>query len=90
MNNAEKVNVNIIEEWIAGRGKNPVTWKTLTETLRDTGLNVLAGEIEAVKSYNKAQLCELYSIYVAKEKKSGSDNNKKNPTEMCLLHLYEL
>ena len=61
MNNAEKVNVTILEEWIAGRGKNPVSWKTLIKTLRNTGLNVLAGEIEAVKSYSKAQLRELYS-----------------------------
>ena len=49
MNDAEKVNVTILEEWIAGRGKYPVTWKTLTETLCDTGLSVLAGEIAVVK-----------------------------------------
>ena len=48
-NDAEKVNVTILEEWIAGRGKHPVTWKTLTETLCDTGLSVLAGEIAVVK-----------------------------------------
>ena len=49
MNDAEKVNVTILEEWIAGRGKYPVTWKTLTKILQDLELNVLAGEIEAVK-----------------------------------------
>ena len=58
-NDAEKVIVNILEEWIAGRGKRPVTWKTLTEALCDTGLSVLAREIEAVKLHTKTQLSEL-------------------------------
>ena len=62
MNDAEKINETILEEWIAGRGKHPVTWKTLTEILQDTGLNVLAGEIEAVKlktAHRQAQSSEL-------------------------------
>lgn len=58
MNDAEKVNVNILEVWISGQGKLPVTWETLTQTLRDTELRVLAGEIEAVKLYSKVQLSE--------------------------------
>ena len=50
MNDAEKTTANILEEWIAGKGKHPVTWKTLTEVLHDSELSVLAGEIEAVNS----------------------------------------
>ena len=49
MNDALEINIEIIEEWVCGRGKHPVTWKTLTEVLRDIELNTLAGEIEAVK-----------------------------------------
>ena len=62
MNDAEKINETILEEWIAGRGKHPVTWKTLTEILQDTGLNVLAGEIADVKlktAHRQAQSSEL-------------------------------
>ena len=59
MNDAEKVIVNILEEWIAGKGKHPVTWKTLTETLRDTGLTVLAREMEAVRLHTNTHLSEL-------------------------------
>ena len=59
MNDAEKINVTILEEWIAGRGKHPVTWRTLTEILQDTGLNVLAGEIADVKF--KAAHCQAQS-----------------------------
>ena len=48
-NDAEQINSEIIQQWIAGRGRHPVTWKTLTETLHDSELNTLAGDIEAVK-----------------------------------------
>ena len=48
-NDAEQINSEIIQQWIAGRGKRPVTWETLTEVLRDSELTTLAGEIEAVK-----------------------------------------
>ena len=48
---AEKLNFEILQEWLTGRGKQPVTWKTLTNTLRDVGLAVLASDIEAVKLY---------------------------------------
>ena len=46
-NDANKINREIIEEWVAGKGKHPVTWKTLTKVLRDIELNTLAEEIEA-------------------------------------------
>ena len=49
MNKAEEINKEILEQWIAGRGKHPVTWKTLTEVLHDIELNMLAEEIEAIK-----------------------------------------
>ena len=59
MNDAEKTTANILEEWIAGKGKCPVTWKTLTEVLHDSELSVLAGEIEAVKLQNNAHFSKL-------------------------------
>ena len=45
----EQVNMEVLKEWITGRGKHPVTWKTLVEVLHDIELSTLAGEIEAVK-----------------------------------------
>ena len=44
--NAERINTEILREWVTGRGKKPVTWKTLTEVLRDIELSDLASEIE--------------------------------------------
>ena len=61
-NDAEKITVAILAEWIAGRGRHPVSWKTLIDVLHNTGLSVLAGEIEAVKVqtvHSKAQSSEL-------------------------------
>ena len=46
MNKAEEINKEILEQWITGRGKHPVTWKTLAEVLRDIELSTLAEEIE--------------------------------------------
>ena len=50
MNDSNEINIEIIEEWVTGKGKHPVTWKTLTEVLRDIELSTLAEEIEAIKS----------------------------------------
>ena len=50
MKDAEKINIEVLQEWIAGRGLCPVTWKTLTDVLCDVELSVLAKEIQNVKS----------------------------------------
>ena len=49
MNDEPEINLEIIQQWVTGRGKHPVTWKTLTEVLRDIELSTLAEEIEAIK-----------------------------------------
>ena len=49
LNDAERINSEILQEWLTGRGKQPVTWATLVEVLRDIELSTLATEIEAVK-----------------------------------------
>ena len=46
---AEQINMEILEEWVRGRGRQPVSWPTLTEVLRDVELRELASGIEAVK-----------------------------------------
>ena len=51
VNDAEEINKEILEQWTTGRGKHPVTWKTLTEVLYDIELSTLAGEIKAVKCH---------------------------------------
>ena len=46
---AEEINTEILQEWLTGKGKQPVNWATLVEVLYDIELSALAGEIEAVK-----------------------------------------
>ena len=46
---AMQINTEILREWATGRGKQPVSWETLTEVLRNIGLGALASEIEAMK-----------------------------------------
>ena len=47
---AERINTEILHEWVTGRGKQPVTWETLAKVLQDVELRTLASDIEAVKS----------------------------------------
>ena len=44
--NPEKITNDILKRWIRGKGKQPVTWKTLMDTLRAIGLTELATCIE--------------------------------------------
>ena len=41
---SDRIIVKILQEWIEGKGI-PVTWETLVQTLRDTGLSDLADQI---------------------------------------------
>ena len=40
------ITVEILHEWLQGKGRMPVTWQTLVECLRDIDLNVLADKID--------------------------------------------
>jgi len=48
-NIAKQINIQILQEWLTGSGKKPVTWTTLVEVLRDIELSTLADEIAADK-----------------------------------------
>ena len=53
---AEQINMEILQQWLTGRGKQQVTWATLVEVVRDIELSTLAGEIEAVKCPAKTNM----------------------------------
>ena len=44
--NSLLITVEILRQWLQGKGKEPVTWRTLVTCLRATGLNVLAENID--------------------------------------------
>ena len=46
-NNAENASQEILLKWLRGMGKQPVTWNTLIEVLRDIDLKSLAKDIES-------------------------------------------
>ena len=48
-NDAERINTEILKEWLTGRGKQPVNWTTLVEVLCDIELSTLAGDISTSK-----------------------------------------
>ena len=41
----EKIVQKILQEWLEGRGLEPVMWETLIKTLRDSDLSALADEV---------------------------------------------
>jgi len=49
----ERINTEILQEWLTGRGKQPVTWATLVDVLRDSELFTLAGDIST--KYNPSE-----------------------------------
>ena len=42
--------LKILTVWVHGGGKQPVTWKTLTDTLKNVGLTKLSSDIEQALS----------------------------------------
>ena len=44
--NPVDITVEILRQWLEGKGKLPVTWQTLIKCLRDTKLSVAADYIE--------------------------------------------
>ena len=46
---SEQINMDILQQWVNGEGKLPVTWGTLVEVLHDVELTSLARDITAVK-----------------------------------------
>ena len=38
--------LRILQEWLEGRGLEPVTWETLIKTLKDSDLSALADEVQ--------------------------------------------
>ena len=50
------VTVKILHQWLKGKGKEPVTWRTLVTCLRATGLNVLAENIDhSLSEHNESE-----------------------------------
>lgn len=41
-----RITVEILRQWLQGKGRSPVTWQTLIACLRDTHLNVIADTVE--------------------------------------------
>ena len=41
----EKINLDIVRQWLQGRGAKPVSWRTLTRILKAVKLTVLAQDI---------------------------------------------
>lgn len=45
----KKIVIEILQEWLVGKGKQPVTWQTLMEVLKDSEFPELAKDIELMK-----------------------------------------
>lgn len=50
----EQIVTEILQEWLTGKGKQPVTWSTLVDVLHDIGLTTLADDISKVQ-YQSSQ-----------------------------------
>ena len=48
-----EITVEILKQWLQGKGRKPVTWHTLVKCLRDTDLNTLADNMDSLLSEQK-------------------------------------
>ena len=46
LNHPVQINTDILNKWLTGRGKQPVTWAALVEALNNIELSTLAGDIQ--------------------------------------------
>ncbi len=56
-----EVSTQVLQLWIAGRGRRPTTWITLIDCLRDAELNTLADDIE--ETIISSLLCEWVYLW---------------------------
>ena len=40
------ITVEILKQWLQGKGRKPVTWQTLVKCLQDTNLNAVADDMQ--------------------------------------------
>ena len=59
--NPEEIVVEILHQWLQGKGRQPVTWQTLVKCLQDSGLNALADCINSVITPDSS-VCDLAAM----------------------------
>ena len=64
---AVAITVEILRQWLLGKGRTPVTWRTFVECLHESGLNVPADYIEAALGGSK---------YSQQQQQPASDSSK--------------
>ena len=55
-----RINVEILQQWLQGKGRKPVTWQTLMKCLQEANLNALAEKM-------KGSLLQQYSSHIPSE-----------------------
>ena len=55
-----RINVEILQQWLQGKGRKPVTWQMLVKCLQEANLNVLAEKM-------KSSLLQQYSSHKQSE-----------------------
>lgn len=52
-NKPEEINIDILTQWLRGKGRKPVTWRTMINTLEEIGLKTMAEDIELALTSKK-------------------------------------
>ena len=65
--NTVDITVEVLSQWLLGKGRRPVIWRTFVECLRESGLNVPADYIEAELGGSK---------YSQQQQQPASDSSK--------------
>ena len=61
-NDAVPINIEIFQDWLRGKGRNPATWRTLVDVLHDIGLYDLAGQVkDGIRGISQMLYLKLFS-----------------------------
>ena len=61
---ADAINQEILTRWLQGQGKQPVTWSTLTDVMRDVGLSDLARLIKEALTSSAHSFCKTVNQHI--------------------------
>ena len=91
MGNAYQINQEVLMKWLQGKGRHPVSWKTLVDVLKSIELNVLATDIGDSLQVSRSLIftvCLIPFVVPSLPPKNHTHISIRPLPTMCTLNLF--